>query len=367
MKILYDHQIFSKQKYGGISKYFCEIMKNIVPENEFNLSLVFSDNQYLKEDYPFFKKTILPIPEKQFKGKSFLKRKIYILNKLYSKSAVSSNKFDLFHPTFFDDYFLYSLKKPYILTVHDLTMFKFKDLFFWRGENLHQIEKVIKNASRIISISHNTKNDLIEMLHIPPGKIDVIHHGFNKPSVDNTVNRFGKYILFVGSRERYKNFTTFIRAICVLLNKERDLKLVCVGPPFNKEELAELRKLKIIEYTVILTVDEKTLNSLYANALIFVYPSLYEGFGMPILEAFANNCPVCLSNTSCFPEIAGKAGIYFDPYNSESILEAVTKVLFDNNLKTQMVKAGNERLVDFSWKKAAKETIASYKKTLQEE
>ena len=97
------------------------------------------------------------------------------------------------------------------------------------------------------------------------------------------------------------------------MNKERDLKLICVGLPFNKDELANLKSSKILDQTRVLAVNEETLNNLYSNALVFVYPSLYEGFGMPILEAFANNCPVCLSNTSCFPEIAGDAGVYFDP------------------------------------------------------
>ena len=365
MRILYDHQIFSMQKYGGVSKYFCEIMRNIAPEDEYNLALIVSDNQYLKEDYPYFKKKIIPFPEKPFKGKSLLKRKIYFLNKQYSKQAVSSNKYDLLHPTFYDDYFLDNLKKPYTITVHDLTMFKFKDIFYWKEANLPKMEKIIKSATRVISISQNTKKDLVEMLNINPDRIDVIHHGYNKPTGSNTINRFGKYILFVGSRERYKNFITFIRAISSLLNKESGLRLVCVGLRFNTDELTELRKLNIMEYTSILTVDEKMLNNLYSHAQVFVYPSLYEGFGMPILEAFANNCPLCLSNTSCFPEIAGEAGTYFDPYNSESILEAVTKVLYDNDLKNQMIKAGNERLAHFSWKKAALETAASYKKTLQ--
>lgn len=365
MRILYDHQIFSTQKYGGVSKYFCEVMKNIVPEHEFDLSLILSDNQYLKEDHRFFKKKIIPFPEKQFKGRTFLRKKIYFLNKECSKRAILSNRYDLFHPTFFDDYFLDTLKKPYVITVHDLTQFKFKDIFYWKGANLPLMEKVIKNADRIISISQNTKKDLIEMLNINPGKIDVVHHGYNKPSGTHVTNRFGKYILFVGSRERYKNFITFARAISSLLNKESDLKLVCVGPPFNKEELEELKKLNILESTTILTVDENTLNNLYSNALVFAYPSLYEGFGMPILEAFANNCPVCLSDASCFPEIARDAGAYFDPSDSESILEAVTRVLYDNSLKTRMIRAGNERLAQFSWKKTALETADSYKKALR--
>lgn len=364
MKILYDHQIFSMQKYGGVTKYFCELIKNIAGEHEFNLSLILSDNQYLKKDYDFFKKIIIPLPDKQFRGKEFFKRRIYWLNKQYSMHSISSSNYDLFHPTFYDNYFFNSLKRPYIITVHDLIIFKFKDTFFRKETLRPQMEKVIKNATRIISISQNTKRDLVDIFNINPEKIDVIYHGYNKQPIKTKLNNYGRYILFVGRRNLYKNFKTFARAISCLLNKENGLKLICVGEPFSNEEIAELRILKILEQTTALTVDEKTLNNLYSNALVFVYPTLYEGFGMPILEAFANNCPVCLSNTSSLPEIAGDAGAYFDPYDNESILDAVKKVLYDKSFKNQMINSGKERLSDFSWNKTAEETIVSYKKTL---
>lgn len=364
MKILYDHQIFSLQKYGGISKYFCELIKNIPPEHKFNLSLILSDNQYLKEDYEFFKKKNIPLPDKEFRGKGFLKRKIYYLNKQYSRRSISSNNYDLFHPTFYDNYFFDSLKRPYIITIHDLIAFKFKDTFFRKETIRPQMEKAIKNANRIISISQNTKKDIVDIFNINPEKIDVIYHGYNKQCIKTKLNNYGSYILFVGTRNGYKNFKTFARAVSCLLNKENGLKLICVGEPFSNEEIAELRRLKILKQTTALTVDEKTLNNLYSNALVFVYPSLYEGFGMPILEAYANNCPVCLSNTSCFPEIAQNAGIFFDPDDHESILSAIEKVIYDNDCSKEIVIAGQNRLTSFSWEKAAKETISSYNKAI---
>jgi glycosyltransferase involved in cell wall biosynthesis len=364
MKTLYDHQIFSLQKYGGISKYFCELIKNIPPEHQSNLSLIISDNEYLKEENDFFKKRRIYWPAKKFKGKHFLKRKIYLLNRQYSKRSVSTGRYDLLHPTFYDDYFLSRLKRPYVITVHDLIAFKFEDDYAGKGQLKAQMEKVIKNSNRIISVSGHTKKDIIDIFDVNPEKIDVVHHGFNKPSAVNRVNPFGKYILFVGRRARYKNFSTFIAAISGLLQKEKELKLVCVGHPFSKEERADLVKFKISEQTTALTADENTLNNLFANALIFVYPSLYEGFGMPILEAFANNCPVCLSDASCFPEIAGDAGIYFNPRDHGSISKAVEKVLYDDSFKSRMIAAGTERLEHFSWKKTANETLASYKKVI---
>src|ERR1017187_1009634 len=126
MQILYDHQIFARQKYGGISKYFCELIKNLPPDCRFELSLLVSDNQYLKEAHSYFKKTNIPIPEKKFKGEGFLKRNLYNLNRRYSSHVISHRNYDLLHPTYFDTYFLKDLRKPFIITVHDLIEFKFK-------------------------------------------------------------------------------------------------------------------------------------------------------------------------------------------------------------------------------------------------
>src|SRR5690242_15810142 len=113
-------------------------------------------------------------------------------------------------------------------------------------------------------------------------------------------------------------------------------------------------------------VPENELNNLYFHALAFIYPTLYEGFGMPILEAFANDCPVCLSNTSSLPEVAGEAGIYFDPTDSCSISSSIEKAIYDPEFSNKMIKKGNERLKHFSWKKCAEKTIQTYERALVE-
>ncbi len=116
----------------------------------------------------------------------------------------------------------------------------------------------------------------------------------------------------------------------------------------------------IINKTVAIGATEKKLNTLYANALVFVYPTLYEGFGMPILEAFANSCPVCLSNTSALPEVAGKAGVYFDPLDTDSMASAIERVVYDADFSKKMVVLGRDQLKNFSWKKCADLTEKSY-------
>ena len=355
--------MFSLQKYGGITKYFSELICNIPAEHQYEISLINTDNQYLSEKYDLFKKrNILPIRE--FKGKYTLRKINYSINKYYSKWRIEKNHFDLFHPTFYDNYFLKVLKKPYVITVHDLIAFKFKDSLSHFSSIRPQMKEAIENANRIISVSENTKNDIVSVFNINPDKIDVIYHGYNLPTGANGVNQFGEYVLFVGRRESYKNFSTFAHAISGLLNKNKNLKLICVGKPFSKEEIADFIKLKILDQVKAVNVDEAGLNNLYTNALLFVYPSLYEGFGMPILEAFANNCPVCLSNTGCFGEIAGNGGVYFDPYNKDSIIDAVEKLIYNNELKADIVAEGKKRLANFSWKKTAAETISTYQKVI---
>jgi len=368
MKILYDHQMFSVQKYGGITRYFTELIKNLPSEHQFSLPIIFSDNHYMSEYSKIFK-NINFLPDRNFKGKPFIRKKLYFINQIYSRYFISSNNFDLFHPTFYDNYFLKLLKKPFIITVHDLNAIKFKGAFYKSGSMVPQMESLIKNANRIISISENTKKDLVEIFNLNPEKIDVIYHGFNKRNnikqcTNKIIDNFGKYILYVGHRSLYKNFNTFAEAVSKLLKREKGVKLVCVGSPFTNKEKVLLSKLKIANRTIALSVDDITLNYLYSNAMVFVYPSLYEGFGMPILEAFANNCPVCLSNTSCFPEIAQNAGVFFDPYDHESILSAIEKVIYDYDCSKEIIIAGQKRLTSFSWEKAAKETISSYNKAI---
>lgn len=366
MKILYDYQMFSIQRFGGVTKYFCEMIKNIPSENHFNLSLVTSENYHLKENRVFFKKLNI-LPDNNFKGKYFIQKKLITINRQYSKYCILKNNFDIFHPTYYDNYFFDLLKKPYIITVHDLILFKFEDTFYKSHPGKLQMENSIKNANRIIAVSENTKKDLIEILNVNPDKIDIVYHGYNKPYPDKTCKnslKYGKYILFIGRRSLYKNFIFFAEAVSKLLNREKDIRLVCVGPSFNNEEMGVLLKLGISNQSIAINVDGNSLNDLYSGALVFVYPSFYEGFGMPILEAFANDCPVCLSNTSCFPEIAGNAGVYFDPHNQESILNAIEKIIYDNDFAKKIIKEGQKRLANFSWKKTAIETLVSYNKAI---
>lgn len=359
--ILYDCQIFSIQRFGGISRYFCEIIKHL--DYKTKIAIRFTMNYYLN---PWRFNYLLPIPRFIFKHyRSYFEKK----NRNLIKRMLNQKNRYLFHPTYYDPYFLkYIGENPYIITVHDMIHEKFPNCFSDAKIVIKQKEEVIKKASRIIAISKNTKKDIIEILGINPEKIDIIYHGTDmKPHTSKyKLNLPKRFILFVGDRTFYKNFELFTEAFASLYEKDRNIFVVCTGQRLLESEKKKLSELGILEQFIHIRATDKELSELYSRALLFVYPSLYEGFGIPLLEAFACHCPIALSNTSCFPEIAGEAGIYFDPYSKASIVEALKEGIYNKSKREQIVNKGNERLKLFSWKKAAKQTEETYMKAYNE-
>lgn len=354
MKILYDHQMFTLQKYGGVTRYFFDLITNLPHGYEYELPIKFSENQYLSDGLSSRCKNISYISSFRVKRRIY-----YFFNNLLSKRAINSNAYDLFHPTYYDTYFLQDINKPLIITIHDMIHEKYPDYFKSYDNTSEKKLLLCRKADHIISVSENTKKDLVDLFGIHPDKISVVYHGyFQKNRLENAL--FNNYILYVGERKGYKNFFGFVEAIIPLLLKDPDLKIVCTGKPFNAKEIAIFNEWKISKQLFQLSASDEQLASLYKYALLFVYPSLYEGFGIPILEAFKNECPVCLSNSSCFPEIAGNAACYFNPLDSESILDAITKLLTCKDYSQQLRVLGNSRLKLFSIAKMVRGTCDIY-------
>jgi glycosyltransferase involved in cell wall biosynthesis len=230
-------------------------------------------------------------------------------------------------------------------------------------------EKLIKAADHIIAVSENTKNDIISILDIDPQKISVVYHASEllpAEEKNELINELPKrYLLYVGDRNGYKNFWFFIHSIKDLFRKYNDLELICTGVPFSLNEIKLFKALGINDRIRCLFFDETSLFSLYKKAEAFVFPSLNEGFGIPILEAFQSGCPALLSNKSCFPEIAGEAAIYFDPRNRNEISNTIEEVLNNQQLRESLIKEGKERLKYFSWKKSSEKTLDVYKKLIE--
>ena len=332
--ILCDSQIFDLQKFGGISRYFCEIISRL--NIKYDISVRYTENHYLKNSK--LSKHFLYLPHFIFKRYEW---KLYRKNRKLTKKILQSTSPYLFHPTYYDPYFLkYIGKNPFVVTVHDMIYELYPQYFNDSKEIISHKREIITKANRIIAISENTKKDIINILNIDPSKIDVIYHGtsIQTPCKKNKLQLPQRYILFVGDRVTYKNFQRLLEEKALHLNVSTQIMQI--------------------------PIDDKKLNELYARALLFVYPSLYEGFGIPILEAYSCNCPVALSKASCFPEIAGDAGAYFDPYSIESIANTISDCIYNEEKRIELIKKGKERLKLYSWEKAAQETEAVYQKVL---
>lgn len=382
MKILYDFQAFTMQKYGGISKCFCELISNFPSSLEWEIGVKESDNIHLHQSNIFteLKNSKISkdtfITEKFFKGKyrlyNYINRlfpnypSVDNLNLKYSIDLIKEGKFDIFHPTFYNDYFLSFLNsKPFVLTIHDMMPELFPEYFKKNDMQIVNKKKLIQKASAIIAVSEQTKSDIVRILNINPEKITVIYHG--GPNVSFTANKEKPlieepYILYVGTRNAYKNFTQFLKAFALFHKEIPGVKLICTGSSFTKAEKSIIENLKISHSIINFFADDKQLANLYAHAIAFVYPSLYEGFGMPILEAYAYGCPVILSNCSCFPEIAKDAALYYNIQKGEKELTSRLLEIYNySDIQRQnLINLGYERLSNFSWEKSSAQLAKLY-------
>jgi glycosyltransferase involved in cell wall biosynthesis len=350
MKVLYDHQIFTWQKFGGISRYFYELMNNSDGLYDYDVSGIYSDNEYVK---PLSLYKSFPVGF-YFRGKG---RIINQLNKIDSIKKIKSGEYDIIHPTYYDPYLLNKNKKPLVITVYDMI-----HELFYQNDIITLVNKknMIHNADMIISISENTKKDILKFYpDILEEKISVIHLGTSFKIAGGNEEK-ENYILFVGQRAGYKNFDIFLQAVAPLLT-QYDLNLVCAGQRFTKKEIELLESLHINNRVVFNELSDNKLLELYAKALAFVFPSLYEGFGIPVLEAFAAGCPAALSNVSSLPEIGGDAAVYFDPHSITDMRLAIERVITSGDLQKELADKGREKVKKFSWKKCASETAGVYK------
>lgn len=395
MKILYDDQIFTMQKIGGISRYFYELARNSVAMgHDVKISVANTENEYLlsdknfsvpKSNYWHFENFL---PGINFRGKgrifnifSSAFHKNYndfvCTNRKYSVNLLKSQNFDVFHPTYYEPYFLEHIgNKPFVLTIHDMIHEKFPE-FFSLNDTTHVYKKLLaEKAAKIIAISECTKSDIIDFLHVPEKKISVIYHGFSLSDIknENDGNQISekisdavkqKYFLFTGTRDNYKNFYFFIQACANVLKQNPDLFIYCTAKEFSDMEIKFFKSLGIENRVRHFFASDVELRTLYENALAFVFPSYYEGFGMPVLEAFSARCPVVLARASCFYEIAGDGALYFDAKNMNELELCLQKILTDADLCESLKQKGVEQLKKYSVKETCQKTFNVYKDVLQ--
>jgi len=251
----------------------------------------------------------------------------------------------------------FSHPKNSVVTIHGLEyeyfpkMYPKKHLTYLRWSTKY----AAKNARKIIAVSENTKNDLIKFYRTEPEKIKVVHHGFARYSVSARPGAKPS-ILFIGRLEAKKNVCGLIKAFKILKKKYQvPHQLILVGPDgFGCQEIK-----KEVDKNIVLAgyVSSHEKWRLLKKADVFVLPSFYEGFGMPILEAQASGCPVITSNISSMPEVAGKGAVLVDPASPEEISQQIYRLINDQQLRAQVTKDGFQNLERFSWRKSAEETL----------
>lgn len=216
-------------------------------------------------------------------------------------------------------------------------------------------------------MSRKNAKAFIEVLNVPEEKIQVVYLSNSlfkeKGSITKQVDF--PFILYVGARAGYKNFELLLETYARAININNNCKLLCFGGgSFSKEEVSLLRRLKVEDKVIQVSGTDDFLADLYMQASVFVYPSLYEGFGIPPLEAMNYGCPVLASNSSSIPEVIGNAGLLFEPTCSYELLVKMDKILTDTALRNTLIDLGYQRESEFTWDKCAQETLNFYKRLL---
>ena len=362
MKILYDYNVFTIQKFGGVSKYFLEIFKIIKKFYKSKIVAPIHINYYLKE-YKNVDVLNFFFLKKQYKYTKLVSK---IINNLIFKFFIKIYKPDIIHLTYYSKKINFKKECKIVITVYDLIHEIFEDNYNF-GYPKKFKKNYILSADWIICISENTKKDLIKFYNVSEKKISVIPLAYNKSKNFVKINDTfldSPYLLYVGARNHYKNFKNFIIAYSASSKLRKDFRVVCFGGgPLNNSEKKMIQNLDIdmsnIKY---ISGSDLELNYVYMKAKAYVCPSLYEGFGLTILESMNMNCPIISSNAGSLCEVGGKAVEYFDPNNVYEIKKKIEKIVYSNKNIISQRKKFKLNLKRFSWELTAKKTINVYEK-----
>ena len=387
MRVLYDEFGFY-QRHGGVSRYFVEVMKHLPPDVEWILSTQKTMNPYLQESpfcLPPMDNGLDDVLGKHLGGLPARAAACFChwivtrfpsvvpcdesRNRIAFNSHVHDLDFDVLHITAphprWATWRSVIGKRPIVATVHDLI----PELFYgydWLVKRTRR--QLLADVDHVIAVSHHTKEDILKRYNVPEEKITVIHHGHTARTVRAlSLSKLPEnFILYVGKRCGCKNFDFFIRALVPILKQSPSLSLFCTGDPFTADEKKYFAEAGIRGQIIQSFVSEDEMAALFSKARLFVCPSKYEGFGMPILDAFAAGCPVVLARTSCLPEVGGDAALYFEDGDAVAVQRCISSALEDERLRQELINKGRERSNFFTWDRCAKETADIYRKVISE-
>lgn len=361
MRVAFDYQIFALQNYGGISRYFCRIAEQMAQAGtDVRVFSPLYRNAYLNE-----------LSEGIVHGRWIEKYPRYTArlmlgyNRLQGRMAMSRWQPQVVHETYYARSSTAPKGCPTVLTVYDMIHELYPESFSSEDKTSQLKRRAVERADHVICISESTRQDLMRLFAVPESKLSVVHLGFEqfKPVAQKKQTRLPRpYLLYVGARFAYKNFAGLLRAVASSTRLKSDFDIVAFGGGgFSASEQELMQRLGFAAGQVRqMGGDDALLGDLYEGAQAFVYPSIYEGFGLPPLEAMAHSCPVISSGTSSMPEIIGNAGVFFDPVNDDEMAGAIEGVVYSDSEVARLVALGHERLNHFSWQRCSQETLSIY-------
>ncbi len=369
MKIGIDARSYGPKGWTGVGRYTQMLIGELAKKTDDSYDIFLAG-----EEYDNFK------PKQGFQKKHEVKGSYYSFYEQFLLPFRFYGKgFDFVHFPHFNVPISYF--GNFIVTIHDLIH------LFFPGNNGSKLKlglykaiigRAVKRSKKIIAVSEATKNDIIKNFNVDPSKVVVIYESVDKENyykikdravVESAIGKYGipvdsKYILYTGVSRSHKNLLGLIRAFDLLLKKNPSLKLVLTGKkdPRYPEIDIEIQKLNL-EKNIIRTgfVAEEDMVCLYNGASVFAFPSFYEGFGLPPLEAQACGVPVACSKVASIPEIVGEGGLYFDPKNIEDMANKIEILISYESKRQEIIQKGYENIKRFSWEKMGRETYEVYK------
>jgi len=376
MKIGIDARLYGTG-HGGIGRYtekLIEYLEKVDQDNQYVVFIQKSNFDEYQPQNPNFKKVLA-----DFRVYSFGEQVVF-------PKLIKKHQLDFIHFAHFNVPLFYRGK--FIVTIHDLIISHYpgsrtttlNPLIYKIKLFLYNItvSRAAKRAEKIIAVTKFTKDDIIRLLKVPAGKIKVVYEGVTKIVIASEAKQSrrdrrglrprddtsGDYLLYVGSAYPHKNLEKLLVAFQEIVKEQPNLKLIMVGKKnYFYERLENEIKNLGLEKNVMLAgyANDEKLAEFYANARLYVFPSLLEGFGLPPLEAQAHGLPVASSDKSCLPEVLGDSAIYFDPNDVDDMATKIRQGLNDEALRQDLIKKGFENIKKYSWESCARETLEEYK------
>lgn len=378
---------------GGVGHYVYQLIRHLLKIDHSNQYVLFFDQKIKDKKLKKFSQENVKIIFHPF----YLYSKFVPVQFSYHlyDAAIEKESLDIFHLPRLPNS-PRKIKAKTILTIHDLSVLKLPKIFSEKemAQERTKLSLMLSYVDQVIAVSQSTKNDLIELFNYSEEKIKVIYHGLDerflkkraKKEIDSVKEKYhikNNYLFFLSPLENRKNVCRIVQSFDLLkaeikknpqkftpiLKDDKDIKLVLAGKPGSAQNKIKNKiKCSANKNDIIVAnyVKSDDLGALFAGAKVFVFPSLYEGFGLPIIEAMSADVPVITSNISSMPEIAGEGNaVFVNPYKIEEITSALIDLLSSPELREKIVLNYQSKIKEYNWKKTAEETLAMYKKLVE--